>query len=252
MEEIQQSEILEVAPQVENHEIEANPVEESPQVEVQAHETRQEKNWKELNKVKKELERELRMQREINERLLQMQPPKPLVQEVDELDSISDDDYLSKAKNKKLVAREMEPIRHELESLKKELEQRRQYEFLDKLKKQYSDFDEIVNNETLAILDEQEPELSESIAASKDPYKIGVQAYKYIKALNLAQKAPEIRRSKEVEKKLEKNAKTVQSPQVYDKRPMAQAYQLSESEKSKLWQEMHQYAKGASSVPELR
>ena len=54
-----------------------------------------------------------------------------------------------------------------------------------------------------------------------------------------------------IDQKLDKNAKTVQSPLANDKRPMAQAFKLTENEKSKLQEEMMHYAAFASSVPEL-
>ena len=106
------------------------------------------------------------------------------------------------------------------------------------LKAKYTDFDDVVNPETIAILEEQEPELAQTIIDLKDPYKIGMQTYKYIKALNIVDSVPQARRSKEVGKKIEENKKTVQSPQAFDKRPMAQAFKLTETEKTKLYEEM--------------
>ena len=58
----------------------------------------------------------------------------------------------------------------------------------------------------------------------------------------------EKRHAKEVEKKIEKNEKTVQSPQAYNKRPMAQAFSMtnmSDGEKTKLYEEMMGYASQA-------
>ncbi len=73
------------------------------------------------------------------------------------------------------------------------------------MRRQYPDFSDVVNPDTLALFEEQEPELAATIADSKDPYKMGIQSYKYIKALGLVSKAPEARHAKEVDKKLEKN-----------------------------------------------
>jgi hypothetical protein len=166
------------------------------------------------------------------------------VQEVDEFDAISDEEFIPKGKVKGLVRKEAERIaesiaKREYEKLAKEQEQSR---FMEKLQRQYSDFSEVVTQETLALLEEQEPELAETIADTKDPYKIGIQSYKYIKALGLVQKAPEARRAKEVDRKIKENEKIVQSPMTYDKRPMAQAFKLTDAEKSKLYEEMTQYA----------
>ena len=125
------------------------------------------------------------------------------------------------------------------------MERQHQSQFLDRLQRQYSDFKDVVTPETLALLEEKDPELADTIASMKDPYTIGLQSYKYIKALNLSEKVADSRRSKEVDKKLGENAKTVQSPQAYDKRPMAQAFQMSQAEKSALYQEMMGYAQQA-------
>jgi len=84
-----------------------------------------------------------------------------------------------------------------------------------------------------------------AIAESKDPYKIALQSYKYIKATGLAHKVPASRRAKEVDKKIEQNAKTIQTPQAFDKRPMAQAFKQTEAEKSQTYNEMMHYANQA-------
>jgi hypothetical protein len=53
---------------------------------------------------------------------------------------------------------------------------------------------------------------------------------------------PTNRRAKEVEKKIEENSKTVQTPQAFEKRPMAQAFKMTESELAVLYKEMTHYA----------
>lgn len=243
MEEVLNNEVNEVVTQEhEAHEEPIQQVQEDPPVQ----ENRQERNWKALNRAKEDLERKLRMQEEIMEKLLKAKTPDP-VQEIDEYDAISDEEFIPKGKVKGLVRKEAEKIaesiaRREYEKFAKQQEQS---QFLDKLQRQYSDFNEVVNPETLAIFEEQEPELANTIAESKDPYKIGIQSYKYIKALGISQKAPEVRRVKEVERKLKENEKTIQSPMTYDKRPMAQAFRLTEAEKTKLYEEMTQFASQA-------
>jgi hypothetical protein len=213
----------------------------------------QERNWKAIRERQKELERDLKLQREMNEKLMQMQqaaqPKSP--QEIDELDSISDEEYVPKGKSKKLVRKEVEPLRQEIEQLKEQLNRREKQDQFNNLKRQFSDFDDVVNNETMALLEQTEPELAETILDLKDPYKIGVQTYKYIKALGIKDKLPAANRLKEVDRRLEKNAKTIQSPLAQEKRPMAQAFKLTDEEKSKLYEEMTGFARLASSVPEM-
>ncbi len=92
---------------------------------------------------------------------------------------------------------------------------------------------------------------SAMMADLKDPYKIGVQSYKYIKAMGLSKTATETRREKEVDKAIAKSEKAVTSPMAYDKRPIAQAFKLTDAMKKDLYREMHGYAALASSVPEM-
>jgi hypothetical protein len=202
----------------------------------------------EMRRKQRDLERDLKMQRDMNEKLMQMSvqanPPK---QEIDELDAIGDDEFIPKGKVNKLVEKKAARIAEEI--AKRETEkfftQQHQSQFMDRLKSKYSDFDEVVNSETMALLEEQDPELATSIAELKDPYKIGMQCYKYMKAINLAEKVPATRRAKEVDKKLEQNAKTVQTPQAFDKRPMAQAFQMTKTELANIYKEMMGYAAGS-------
>lgn len=218
-------------------------------------ETRQDRNWKAMERKQKELERDLKLQKEMNEKLMQLATQNtPKVEEKDELDSIADDEYLSKGKVKQLVAKQAAKIAQEIAQQESEklIKQQEQAQFMNRLKSQYPDWSEVVNSDTLALLEEQKPELANMIADLKDPYKIGVQSYEYIKALGLSPNSQTSRRAQEVEKKLADNAKTVQTPQAFDKRPIAQAYRITEDEKKKLYQEMYQYGSLAGSVPELR
>jgi len=215
-------------------------------------EDRNDRNWRELNRAKKELERKAKMQDELIERLMQAptgQHKAQSVQELDELDTMADVDFLDKGKSKKLVKKEVEPLQKRIEELEDRLHKQSAQSHFNSLKAKYSDFDDVVNPETIAILEDQEPELAQTIVDLKDPYKIGVQTYKYIKALNLAADVPKARRSKDVDKKIEQNKKTVESPQAFDKRPMAQAFKLTETEKTKLYEEMTGAASRESFVP---
>lgn len=190
-----------------------------------------------LRKRNDELAKELRRQRQIVEEL-QAQTQKP--KEADELDTVADDDYIPVGKVKRLIAREVQKTA--AQEAEKLIQRKEQSQFMERLKSQFSDFEDVVTPEALALLEEQEPDLAASIAEIKDSYKIGLQSYKYIKAFGLQSQVPQARRQKEVEKKLEQNAKTVQSPQAYDKRPMAQAFKMGETEKKALYEEMMRYA----------
>jgi len=248
----QNSEVQEVAPQVETQVNEVNETQK-----VQEPVTNQ--HLKAMRLKNAELERELKQLREMQMQLMQAQlsnpaPAKP--QEVDEFDKIGDEEFIPLGKVKKLAEKNTqkvlknteELVRHEVE---KALKKQQDSQFIDRLNRQYSDFSEVVNPETLSILEEKEPELAATIAELKDPYKIGVQSYKYIKAMGLSQSAKEARREKEVDKAIAKSEKAVTSPMAYDKRPIAQAFKLTDAMKKDLYREMHGYAALASSVPEL-
>ncbi len=244
MDDVEINEGSQVVPETTNQELVASQETATPAVE-----NRQERNWREMRRVKDDLERKLRMQEEMNQKLMQMVGSPQQQQVIEEEEP--DDDIINKGKVKRLAKKEVEPLQKRIDELEKTLEIQRQGNLLNNLKRQFSDFDEVVNPETLSILEEQDPDLAATIADLKDPYKIGLQSYKFIKALNISDKVPQARRIKEVEQKLEKNSKTVQTPQAFDKRPMAQAFRMSEAEKSKLYEEMTSYARFASSVPEL-
>jgi hypothetical protein len=207
----------------------------------------QKENFARLRKQKEQLESELVREREIVARMMAMQQTIPAKQEVDELDAIGGEEYINKGKIAQLVEKRAKSIAEE--TVKREtdriMQEQRNSQFLDRLKRQYSDFDDVVNPETLALLEDKNPELAETIAELKDPYKIGLQSYNYIKAMNLVAQAPDARRLKDVEKKIEENSKTVTSPQVFDKRPMAQAFQVSDAQKKELYREMMGYASQA-------
>lgn len=237
MEEANQSVIQEVAPQAEATDVQT----EKPK----PAEDPQEKNWRVMRERQKELERELRMQREINERLLQ-QPKVVPVAPPDELDSLPDDEYIPAGKVKQLVKKTAAQVAEDVSQ--RVYHQQQELQWLDRLKKRFSDFEEVVNPETLSLLETQDPELAQEILDFKDnPYKMGVHSYRYIKALGLASQVPSERRKREIDKKIEKNEKTVQTPQAFDKRPMAQAFRLTDTEKKALYNEMMGYAQQAGS-----
>src|SRR5208337_2163291 len=244
--------------EVENQSViqEAAPLETSQQETVaqevqQPVEDRQERNWKEMRRAKDELERKAKLQEELITRLMEQNSKTqvPVQQVADELDSVPDDDYIPKGQVKKLLKREREESRKEArEEIEKVFQEKEKSQFLERLRSKFSDFDDIVTPETMELLETTDPELATDFAKSNDPYSIGLKTYKYIKAMKIAEKVPESRRTEEVDKKLEQNAKTIQSPQAFDKRPMAQTFKLTESMKKDLYNEMMQYANLAGGV----
>ena len=246
----QNSEGQEVATQV----TEVNEVKEAQQVQ----EPVTNQHLKAMRLKNAELEKELKQLRENQMAIMQAQlASAPSVkQEVDEFDKLGDDEFIPLGKVKKLAEKNTAKVLKNAEDMvraevEKAMQKQHSSQFMERLNRQYSDFSEIVNPETLSILEEKEPELAATIADLKDPYKIGVQSYKYIKAMGLSQKASESRREKEIDKAITKSEKAIPSPMAYDKRPIAQAFQLTDAMKKDLYREMHGYAALASSVPEM-
>ncbi len=240
------SEVPEVAPQVEQ----VNEVE----TRQKAREEADERNFKAMRLKNEDLERKLKERDAFFEQMMQAQlaqnAPKP---EPDEFDAIGADEYISKGKIEKLVEKKAQKYAEDI--AKREVERfyktQQESQFMDKLNRQFSDFSEVVTPETLSLLEEREPELAKSIVDLKDPYKIGMQSYKFIKSMNLSAEVPEDRRKKEVDKAIDKSNKAIPSPMGFDKRPIAAAFQLTDAMKKDLYREMHGYAAFASSVPEM-
>lgn len=240
------SEVHEVAPPVEQ----VNEVDERRKAKEEA----DDRNFKAMRLKNEDLERKLKERDQFFEQMMQAQlaqnAPKP---PVDEFDSIGDEEFIPKGKVKALAQKEAQKYAEDI--AKKEIEkfynQQQQNQFMDRLNRQFSDFSEVVNAETLSLLEEKEPELAKSIVDLKDPYKIGLQTYKYIKAMGIVDKVPGDRRAKELDKAIEKSDKAIPSPMGFDKRPIAQAFKLTDAMKKDLYREMHGYAALANSVPEM-
>ena len=223
-------------------------------------ETQQEKNFRALRKKSEQNDREnqelkqrLRTQEEFMKQLMQQQNAprtQDIPEEADEFAGMDPTEYTNFGQTAKFVDKRLSKLEREIESRAEkkyiEMEQKRESSrFRERLRGKYADFDDVVNSETIAILEEQEPELATTIADLKDPYKMGLQTYNLIKAMNLSSHVQDKKRSKEVTRKLEKNEKTVASPQAHSKRPMAQAYSIGtmdKQEKERVYNEMMGFA----------
>lgn len=214
--------------------------------EAQRREEAKERDFKAMRQRQKEMELQIKARDELIERMLSTQQAKQVVQ-VEEPEE-PDEDYIPAGKVKGIAKRTVQPLEKKIQELEQKLAAQEEIKRLNTLRTSYPDFDDVVNIETLEVLEKHEPELAQSIAALKDPYKIGLQSYKYIKALGLVNEIPESRRKKEVLQKLEKNSKTVQTPLAYDKRPIAQAFNMTNAERTKLYEEMMHYAGKANGL----
>ena len=210
-------------------------------------EDRQDRNWREMRERQMELEKRLQQKDEMLEKFMQAQlntqAPQPLPEPEE-----PDEEYIPKGRVKGIAQKAVQPLEAKIQALEAKLAQQEQHKYMNSLRSKYSDFDDVVNVETLELLEKKEPELAATIAETKDPYKMAIQSYKYIKALNLVEDLPSAKRSKEIQKKLDANSKTVQSPMAYDKRPMAQAFKTTAADQTRLYEEMMHYAGQATGL----
>lgn len=240
---MQEAEINSEMEEVATHEAQAET--QKQQVEQNSQDDYQARNWAAMRHKMYELEQKLKEKDDLIAKAILTKTQK------EEEPEIAPDEYANYGGVQKVAKKTVQPLEEKLQKLEEELAMQKQRELLHSLRNKFSDFDQVVTPETLAILEQKEPELASSIADLRDPYKIGVQSYKYIKALNLQDDVPAKRRQKEAQKMLEKNEKSVPTPQAFDKRPMAQAFRMTEEEKNAIYNEMMGFASLAAGVPPI-
>lgn len=203
-----------------------------------------EKDWiRNLRRGYEDLSKENKMLKELLPRMVPQQQASQQVEE-DILSDIQKEEFVPGEKVAKGFRKLEEKFERKVQEIEKKYAQKQYYDSYSELRREYPDLEEIVNPETLAIVKQTNPRLAEAWSRLDD-YSIAVQAYPYIKNAGILDKVNGGKRVKEVEKKIEQNKKTVQTPQVYEKRPMAQAFNLqslSEEQKKELQREMNHYA----------
>lgn len=199
--------------------------------------------------VKKAAEeaRKSQMQEELIRQLMANQTQAPTQSaEEDILSQIEREEYVPGDKVAKALKQQQEQFNKQLEEMRNFNKKQEISKQEEKLRSQYADYDEIVNPDTLDILKETNPKLFNRVVnlLKVDAVDGASFAYETIVSQGIADQIPGLKRSKEIEKKLEQNKKTVQSPAAYDKRPMAQAMSMPETKEAKqaLWQETLKYA----------
>lgn len=223
-------------------------VESEVQVEVSEKELEQERNWKAMRQRQKEIEEDNRRKDEFIAQLMAAQKQQAPVQVEEKEDPIDPEEYANYNGVQKVTKKTVQPLEDKINKLEALLSRQEQEKKIADFKSRYPDFDDVVNVETLELFEKEEPELAFEISQHKDPFKMGLQSYKYIKAMGLVDKVPNARRVKEIDKKIEKNSKAVQSPQAYDKRPMAKAFKTTAADQKRLYEEMMHYASQATGL----
>lgn len=206
----------------------------------------QDPNWiKRLRKERQEFAQKARLYEELLAQQMQSKQAPPAVQQEEDLiASIQKEEYVPGEK----VARGFKKLEEKFSKQLQEVEQKYKasaYQSqINELRREYSDLEEVVNPETLQIVKDKNPRLAQTWAGLDD-YTLYVQAYPYIKHSGILEDVPGFKRAKEVDKKIEQNKKTVASPQSFDKRPLAQAFdysRLSDAQKKELQKEMMHFA----------
>ena len=149
---------------------------------------------KELNfrrlEAEREKEREARIRAEMHAEAMQREMKKIeemlKPKEVDPLDQIQDLSDLDPAKLKAILSqrdannkREVREITKEI--LKEEREHDKKTNFRDHLRRQYQDYDTVMNEQTIAAIQEREPDAVDAISAIEDPYVRCEKAYLFFK-----------------------------------------------------------------------
>lgn len=165
---------------------------------------------KELNfrrlEAEREKEREARiraemqaeaMQRELK-KIEEMLKPK----EVDALDNLQDISDLDPQKLKAILSQREANFKREAreftkEILKEEREQDKKTNFRDHLRRQYQDYDSVMNEQTIAAIQEREPDAVDAISAIEDPYVRCEKAYHFFKKRLAKQDAKPVESVKE-------------------------------------------------------
>jgi hypothetical protein len=199
----------------------------------------------ELRIQKRELEKKAKMQEELLQQLINQrsQPQVVVPEEEDVIEQLSKQEYVAGQDVAKAFKKLEQRMNSQVEEVKKSYSSHQQNSLLSEVKREYADFDQVVNPETLDLIEETNPRLAASLAKTMkdDPYSFAIQSYSYIKAQGL-NKSNQSKKVTETEKKIEQNKKTIPSPQVYDKRPMAQAFKETDEMKKQLYREMKGFA----------
>lgn len=152
------------------------------------------RNDKELNfrrlEAMRDQEKEARMRAEMEAQMLRkefetlktMMTPK----EKDPLDDIQDLSELEPRKLKEILSRRDQNLRKEAEEsallrFEEKQKEMKRTNFLETLRDKYSDYDDVMNQDIVAKIQEQDPDAIDAISSIEDPLVRREKAYKFIK-----------------------------------------------------------------------
>lgn len=191
------------------------------------------KNFKNLRERASRLERE---RDAALERLKQLEANASAPQPNDDTDAFNLDDH-DIVEGKHLSA-----LKKQLNVMKKQVAQSSALALESRLKAQYPDIDKVINDENIALLNELEPEVAQSLKYNPDPYSKASAAYTMIKKLGIYKEDTfENDRIRAQQNAAKPRPSTSVSPQQGDSplsRANAFANGLTDDLKKQLWREM--------------
>lgn len=208
--------------------------------------------WAAMRKKNDELEKQIAIQQEILRLTSQQQVQAPVEEDI--LSQIQKEEYVPGEKVVKAIKNQQAQFDRKLQEIESRYQNVQNNAILADLKRDRPDFDHVVNPDTLALLKEIDPRIAHALEQTPDPYLREATRYDVIKSRGLAAQMPTTKQAKEVDKKLEQNKKVVQSPQVFEKRPMAKAFdyaRLDKKAQEDLQKEMNHFGAMAHGVPQI-
>lgn len=176
-------------------------------------EEQQARNFAELRRLQEQKDRELElMRREIDQLRQQAYKPKTTDDIGLPKDALAEVQQVEKIVEARLRERD--------EQYRKQLEQERQIQAERALNAQYKDLYAVLTPENLRRLEQEEPEISASIAANPDIYSAKIAAYKQIKKLGISE---ETYNQQRVNQRLAENLQRPKNPAALAPRQGSQA-----------------------------
>ncbi len=148
-------------------------------------------NQRLLEHAQQERDARVRLEAELN--VYRQQAPKQRQDEDDEDDSSSNEPYIDQRTFRKTLSKFERTFEEKVdkkaeEKVRRILDEERKKDFVHRLKSEYRDFDDVLNNETAEKFSQQHPDLAEEILSIPDEYQRRKMAYKTIKSLNVHKK----------------------------------------------------------------
>lgn len=170
-------------------------------------------NFRKLEAAR-EVEREARIRAEMQAEAMrnELQEIKQMLQpkEVDPLDG-ADDDYVDASRLRAKLEKERAHLKKEAkeiakETIREEREQEEKRNYLQRLKSQFADYDQVMNETNIASLESIDPVFLETVLEVPDEYARRLKTYKKLKSIQSnVQKAEE--KTQSIKEKVEENAK---------------------------------------------